>query len=309
VMSNDPAEQARAFRYLFATAKKAHDQGHAGHNPHATMADALLYAASQAAPDVIDGLERRITQETFNRLYQKAVNAGIETDEGRALLSSVQRAEQALTGNFRKKAELAQMQKVKVDPLAERQAALDTKARDIEAYEQNRAQQEWDAWATGTKASIESGLQASISTILKPVLASLKNFPETQKNVELRLRQELIDAFVSDKRFAAEREKYYKQASIAGTEQVRDGWRARITQMYTVKADQVLREKAPAILSESATAVKAKSDSTHRRLASTQQLRGTPAGGIAPNGTAAPSPGNGKFDSRSWAAELESAFN
>jgi hypothetical protein len=56
-------------------------------------------------------------------------------------------------------------------------------------------------------------------------------------------------------------------------------------------------------------AIKAKSDKTHERLKGTQQLRGTPAGGHAPNGTTGPPSGSEKFDSKSWAREIDAAFN
>jgi hypothetical protein len=307
VMSADPVDQAKAFRYLFATARKAYEGGHTGHNPHATMADALLYAAENAAPEVVAGLEHRITENTFNSLYQKAVAAGLDTEAGKVLLASVQRADQALTGTYRKRADLAKAPVA--DPLSARAQELDAKENRIRDYEDRQASQNWQQWNNGTNSSIESGVAGAIASILKPVAASLKNFPETQKNVEIRLRQEIKEALHTDQRFAAERERYFKQASIAGNESIRDGWRARIIQLYTSKADQVLREKAPAILSESALAIKAKSDKTHERLKGTQQLRGTPSGGVAPNGTTAPPSNSGKFDSRSWAQEFEAAFN
>lgn len=305
-MSADPADQARAFRYLFSTARKAYEGGHTGHNPHETMADALLHAASSTAPDVVAGLEHHFTQQAFNRLYDKAVAVGLDTDAGKALLASAQRAEQALTGDYRKRADLA---KQTADPMSARARELDAKQQRIDEFESNRAQHEWKAWNTGTNAAIDSGVSGTITNILKPVVDSLKQFPETQKNVEIRLRTEIKDALAADQRFKSERERFFKQAGIAGNESIRDSWRARIVQLYTAKAEQVLREKAPAILSESARAVKAKSDKTHERLKGSQQLRGTPAGGVAPNGATAPSAANGKFDSRSWANEFEAAFN
>jgi hypothetical protein len=308
VMSPDPAEQARAFRYLFTTAKKAYDGNHAAHNPHETMADALLYAASQSAPEVIQGLEQRITQETLNRLYQKAVATGLETQAGQDLLASVQRTDQALTGTFRKRSELANAQKA-VDPLAARTKELETREGKIQELESRQAKEDWDRWSDDTNLAVDSAIVGAITGALKPVAASLEKFPQTQQNVELRLREEIKSVFRTDQRFKAERDRYVKQASIAGTEQIRDGWRARIVQLYTSTAERVLREKAPPILSESAQALKAKSDKTHERLKGTQQLRGTPAGGHAPNGTTAPSTGNGKFDSKSWASEFEAAFN
>lgn len=307
VMSPDPAEQARAFKYLFTTARKARDGEHTSHNPHETMADALLDAASQAAPEVIEGLEQRITAVTLNRLYDKAVKAGLDTTAGQELLASVQRTDQALTGTFRKRADLAKQ--VTVDPLAARAQELDAKESRIQEYERGQAEAQMRQWNSGTNAAIETGVSGAIAGIIKPVAASLKNFPQTQKNVEIRLRQEIKDALLADPKFKVERERYFKQANIAGSESVRDGWRARIVQLYTSKAEQVLREKAPAILSESAQAIKAKSDKTHERLKGTQQLRGTPAGGSAPNGTTAVTASNGKFDSKTWAAEFEAAFN
>jgi hypothetical protein len=309
VMSTDPAEQARAFRYLFHTAKKAFEGGHTSHNPHETMADALLHAASNAAPEVVRGLEHRITENTFNKLYQKAVAAGLDTQAGKELLASVQRADQALTGQFRKRADLAQQPAPAADALSVRAQEVEQRANQIQEYESQRARREWDEFTGGTNVAIDDNVNGAIASILKPVAASLKNFPETQKNVEIRLIQEIKEAIAQDQKFGIERDRCFKQASIAGSESVRDGWRARIIQLYTSKAESVLRAKAPAILSESAQALKAKSDKTHERLKGTQQLRGTPAGGIAPNGTTAPGSSGGKFDSRSWAQEFESAFN
>jgi len=310
LMSPDPAEQARAFRYLFNTAKKAHDGQHTAHNPHATMADALLDAAAKTAPEVIHGLEQRITAHTFDKLYRKALAAGLDTEAGQHLLSSVQRADQALTGQYRKRSELTGAQAAQApDPLAAERAELQRRTQSIEQDENNRAQAQWDEWGRGTKAAAEAAVDGSIANILKPVAASLKNFPQTQKNVEIRLLSEVREAIAQDQKFGIERERCIKQASIAGSESVRESWRARLVNLYTSKADQILRERAPAILSESAQAVKAKSDKTHERLKGTQQLRGTPGGGVAPNGTTAPATGGGKFDSRSWAQEFEAAFN
>jgi hypothetical protein len=306
-MSADPTEQARAFRYLFTQARKAYEGQITKHNPHETMADALLYAAETAAPEVIQGIEHRVTQQTFNQLYAKAVAAGLDTDAGKQLLASVQRAEQALTGNYRKRADLAKQ--ATSDPIDQRLRQVEAREQNLQRSEESRARQEWQDWSNGTKAAVDSGIDKSIANIMKPVTASLKNFPETRKNVEIRLQQEITDALLKDQRINNERQSYYKQASIAGSESVRNGWRARIVQMYTARAEQILRDKAPAILSESALAIKARSDKTHERLKGTQSLRGTPAGGVAPNGTTAPSTGNGKFDSKSWAAEFEAAFN
>jgi len=307
-MSADPAEQARAFAYIFKTAEKAFKGGHTAYNPHETMADALLHAASKAAPEVIHGLEQRINAHTFDKLYKQAVTAGLDTEAGKELLASVQRADQALTGQYRKRAELTK-QPAAADPLAAERADLAQQRQSIEDKEYAAAKAEWDQWNTGTKAAVETNVSGAIAKALEPVAASLKNFPETRKNVEIRLREELKNVFLTDQRFAGERERFYKQASIAGNESIRDGWRARLIQLYTSRAEQVLREKAPAILSESALAIKAKSDKTHERLKGTQSLRGTPAGGIAPNGATAPSAGGGKFDSQSWAKEFDAAFN
>jgi len=306
-MSADPAEQARAFSYLFKTARKAYEGGHTAYNPHETMADALLHAASTAAPEVIQGLEQRINAHTFDNLYKKAVAAGLDTEAGRELLASVQRADQALTGNYRKRAELTKQPAP--DPLSERVQQIERREQTIEQQEAAQAKAEWDYWNNGTKAAIETNISGAIAAAIKPVLTSLKNFPETRKNVEIRLREELKHVFLTDQRFAGERERFYKQAAIAGNESIRDGWRARLIQLYTSRAEQVLREKAPAILSESATAIKAKSDKTHERLKGTQSLRGTPAGGIAPNGASAPTPGGGKFDSKSWSQEFDAVFS
>jgi hypothetical protein len=308
VMSSDPVDQAKAFRYLFTTAKKAHDAGHTAHNPHETMADAMLHAAATAAPEVIQGIEQRVNSHTFDKLYQKALAAGLDTEAGRDLLASVQRADQALTGTFRKKAEVAAQQQA-ADPLAVRAQELDKQENRIRQYEAEQAEAAQRQWDKATNAAIETGVSGSIAATIKPVVASLKNFPQTQKNVEIRLREEIKTAFLSDPKFKVERDRYFKQANIAGTEQIRDGWRARIVQLYTSRAEQVLREKAPAILSESAMAIKAKSDKTHERLKGTQQLRGTPAGGSSPNGTTGPPSGSEKFDSKSWAREIDAAFN
>jgi hypothetical protein len=308
VMSNDPADQARAFRYLFTTARKAYDQGHAAHNPHATMADAFLHAAETSAPEVIAGIEHRVTQETFNRLYQKAIAAGIETEAGKELLNSVQRAEQALTGNYRKRADLAK-QPPPPDKIDQRLQVVEAREAEQAAQQSQQAKAAWDYWYEGTRGAIWEGITGAIGNVIKPVAGSFKNFPETQKNVETRLREEVREALNADRKLASLREQYVKQASIAGSESVRDGWRARLVQMYAAKADQVLRDKAPKILSETAANIKARSDKTHQRLQGTQSLRGTPAGGSAPNGTTAPASGNNKFDSKSWANEFEAAFN
>jgi len=310
LMSPDPAEQAKAFAYLFSTAQKAMDQKHTAHNPKETMADALLHAASVQAPEVIRGLEQRINAHTFDGLYKKALAAGLDTDEGKILLSSVQRADIALTGNYRKKSELlGQPATAAPDPLATQRQELADREQHLNNIDAERSRAQWDAWYNAADAQVEQTVWDAIGKTLKPVDASLKNFPQTRKNVEIRLREEIRDALVNDQKFVAERARCFKQASIAGSESVRESWRARVMQLYAARAEQVLREKAPAILSESAQAIKAKSDQTHKRLAGTQSLRGTPAGGNAPNGTTAPPASGSKFDSKSWANELEAAFN
>jgi hypothetical protein len=310
LMSKDPSIQSRAFQYLFKTAQKALDGEHTAHNPKETMADALLHAAATHAPEVIQGLEQRITSHTFDKLYRKAVAAGLDTEAGQHLLSSVQRADQALTGSYRKKSELTgTAQQTQPDPLAAQRQELAQRAASIEEKENAALKAHWDNWNRNTKVAVEGGLTDAIANVLKPVSDSLKNFPQTRKNVEIRLRSEVVDSLAKDQKFGIERDRCLQQATIAGSESVRESWRARLIQLYTSKAEQVLREKAPAILSESAQAVKARSDKTHERLKGTQQLRGTPAGGIAPNGAAAPSPSSGKFDSRTWAQEFEAAFN
>lgn len=296
-VSPEPAEQQRAFQYLFRRAVTAYEANHVAHDPTATMPQTILAAASAIAPGVVDGLEKHFQGKIIDGMYDQAMKLGHKIGEpGARLWNTAQNLDKTYRNTFRDRKDV----KV-VDPNDAKIAELrGLEAKQTERVEAEREQQ-WSGYLKSTSSLISGAVDKHIETILKPLTGIVG---DVRKSLVLRLRTEVREAIDADVKFNENRRREYQQARIAGSESVRDLFQKLIVEQFAAKSNQILRAKAQTILKAHAAQVTKTSATEHQRLQATQRTRTTPNGEPA---ASTPKPSEtGSFSRGDYERELTS---
>lgn len=313
-MSEGADRQQAAIEYLLTTGAEAFNQGIVAQDPHQHTATAFLAAAEKVAPAVVGRLQSHFESLTVDALYQKALAAGVNTDAGKALLGVAQRADQALTGKWRKLAEVIS-NAAAPDPSVTREKSLSERERRIQEFERAREDERWDAWGKTATEERRATAKELVDGYLAPVRTHMASLPkdvqeQNLKNLEVRLERELTEGLKSDSTWGPRMQTLFERAKNARSEEYRGQVRAQIKAQFAAKAREILTAKAPAIINSATAAIVANSKAQHQRLANSQgQVRTTTATGSAPPPTLPRQP-NGKWKSSSDVArDLEALFN
>lgn len=295
-ISGDPQRLGAAtFEYFRSLADVAMKNGEVGHNPFAQMVLQMPEYLRQADPQGYQAQASIYGRNIVDGLYQRAQNEGNED-----LLRAAQWVDKALFNSYKKAEQLAAQ---KVDPLAQREAAITQREQQIQQQQQQEATKRWNGFLEATNSGVQAARSEEIDATLAPIKDAYKEFPEVFEGYKERLNSIARDTLNKDQRFLDYRNSVFAKSQAAVSEQVRQQLKADYLTRYRAKLKSALSPATnPAVkkmLDQGAAAVKAQADTNRQRLAAAASRREPGGGGATKQNSVLPArtPNGGRFAS------------
>ena len=237
------------------------------------MMGAPQYLAKNA-PAAYRALEQRVSSGLIDQLYRDGQSRSDDT-----LIAVAQHLEKILTGKFR---DLSKGPAT--DPLAEREAALTQREKQVQQQLQREQQQRRIAWLDATDSTVSSTVNGMVEKAL--AIPELKAFEGRREMTWMRrdLQEAIQDAEKANPAWQRQYDALRKQAEAQPSEQARKN----LVAMKEQFARQVIAKNRKAIIDAATGRVVGKSVAAHSKLqqAATRTEpanAGSPVNGVAVN--------------------------